>query len=115
MNSTGWRFSSCNRLKKPEQFKQVFSSKIRSGDKSFLFVARKNGINIARLGLAVPKKNIHQSVKRNLIKRRIRESFRLKKDQFAGLDIVVVVKQHLKIDSADLEKILNKHWNNVSK
>ena len=115
MTSTGRQFHTCNRLKKPEEFKQVFSSKIRSGDKSFLFVARKNGFNIARLGLTVPKKNIHQSVKRNLIKRQIRESFRLKKDQLGGLDIVVVVKQQPETDHTSLDMILNKHWNNISK
>ena len=67
------------------------------------------------MGLAVSKKNIHLSVERNQIKRQIRESFRLKKDQLQGLDIVVVVKQQIESTQPRMDMTLNKHWNHISK
>ncbi len=55
-------------------------------------LARENGQEIARLGLAVPKRQIKTAVTRNKIKRLIRESFRHNQISLAGLDIVVLVR-----------------------
>lgn len=115
MSSFGGRFRSCNRLKRPEEFKCVFSSKHRSSDKSFLFLARNNDINLARLGLAIPKKHIHRSVDRNRLKRIIRESFRLRQKQLAGKDIVVVVKNRLDVSRVKVDSMLVKHWDKFIK
>jgi ribonuclease P protein component len=93
----------------------VFSSKHRSSDKSFLFLARKNGIAQARLGLAVPKKHISKSVDRNRLKRIIRESFRLRQKLLEGKDVVVVVKSPLNVKSKMIEAGLAKHWEKMSK
>jgi len=102
-------------LKRPEEYKLVFSSKQRSSDKSFLFLARQNGINQARLGLAVPKKHISKSVDRNKLKRIIRESFRLRQKQLMGKDVVVVVKGAINCSSRSIDSELIKHWERVSK
>tara|TARA_R110000782_G_scaffold27256_2_gene69102 strand:- start:1498 stop:1845 length:348 start_codon:yes stop_codon:yes gene_type:complete len=109
------RFRACNRLKRPEEFKLVFSSKQRSSDKSFLFLARQNDLNQARLGLAVPKKHISKSVDRNKLKRIIRESFRLKQEQLEGKDVVVVVKGAVNCKSKTISAGLLKHWERMSK
>jgi ribonuclease P protein component len=93
----------------------VFSSKHRSSDKSFLFLTQKNGINLARLGLAVPKKHIHRSVDRNRLKRIIRESFRLRQKQLEGKDVVVVVKNHLNVNRDNVDSILAEHWDKIIK
>jgi len=47
---------------------------------------------MARLGLAVPKRQIKTAIARNRIKRLIRESFRYNQTRLAGLDIVVLVR-----------------------
>ena len=54
--------------------------------------ARVNGLKQARLGLAVPKRQIKTAVARNRIRRLIRESFRYNQHRLAGLDVVVLVK-----------------------
>jgi ribonuclease P protein component len=60
---------------------------------SYLSVyARENGQETARLGLAVPKRQIKTAVARNRIKRLIRESFRYNQTRLAGLDVVVLVR-----------------------
>jgi ribonuclease P protein component len=115
MSSFGERFRATNRLKRPEEFKQVFSSKRRSGDKSFLFLAKSNSLNWPRLGLAVPKKHIHSAVERNKLKRIIRESFRLKQKKLKGNDIVVVVRSGLDVNNKNIESILTKHWDKLIK
>jgi len=109
------RFRSCNRLKRPEEFKLVFSSKQRSSDKFFLVLSRKNDSNHARLGLAVPKKHIPRSVDRNKLKRIIRESFRLRQKLLEGKDVVVVVKGAVEIKSKPIQSGLAKHWQKVCK
>lgn len=115
MSSFGDRFRSDNRLKRPEEYKQVFSSKRRSSDKSFLFLAKINGFSFARLGLAIPKKNIRSAVERNRLKRIIRESFRLKQEKLKGNDIVVVVRNKMDVNNKNIESIIAKHWNRVIK
>ncbi|MCZ6803994.1 MAG: ribonuclease P protein component [Proteobacteria bacterium] len=115
MSSFEGRFQACNRLKRPEEYKRVFSSKHRSSDKSFLFLAINNGISLARLGLAVPKKYIHSAVDRNRLKRIIRESFRSRQKQLEGKDIVVVVKNRLDVNREKIELMLIKHWDRIIK
>jgi len=115
MSSVEGRFRVINRLTRPEEFKHVFSSKQRSSDKSLLILARKNGTDQARLGLAVPKKHIPKAVDRNRLKRIIRETFRLRQKTTQGMDVVVVVKGSLKINSKMIGAELIKHWERVCK
>jgi ribonuclease P protein component len=104
-----------NRLKRPEEFAAVFSSSKRSSDKFFLFLTINNSTNIARLGLAVPKKNISGAAKRNRVKRIIRESFRLQKERLKGKDVVVFVKKQFDTKQAKIEQTLAKHWDEITK
>ncbi len=102
-----------NRLKKPEEYDAVFSSNNRSSDKFFLFLAIKNNANIARLGLAVPKKNIPSAVERNRIKRIIRESFRSQKNRLKGRDVVVFVKKQFDTKKRAAKQTLISHWDKI--
>lgn len=47
---------------------------------SFRFCSTCNGMNFSRIMISVPKKMFKRAVKRNLIKRRIREAYRHQKD-----------------------------------
>lgn len=58
----------------------------------FLYLAE-NGKEHARLMISVPKKNFKRAVKRNLLKRRIRESWRRQKNLLqteTGVDILIM-------------------------
>jgi len=68
----------------------VFKKATRSQDKWFTVLCRDNKMNIARLGLAISKKNCREATGRNRIKRIVRESFRQHQAELAGLDIVVI-------------------------
>lgn len=59
----------------------------------YLQTDREEGIHIL---VSVPKRYFKRAVKRNLLKRRIREAFRLHKDQFAapGMDVAFIYTAH---------------------
>jgi ribonuclease P protein component len=69
---------------------RVFKKAQRSRDKWFTVLCRPNDGGVARLGLAVSKKNCRAATGRNRIKRIVRESFRLNQAELAGLDVVVI-------------------------
>ena len=49
-----------------------------------------NGLPFSRILVSVPKKLFKRAVKRNLLKRRIREAWRLQKGLLEGVDILFV-------------------------
>ncbi len=70
---------------------------LESGDTLFrypvkIYFLKKEDAAAPRMMVSVPKKNFHQAVDRNLLKRRIRESFRLNRDALEGVaaDILFV-------------------------
>ena len=108
-------FAKTNRINDPKDYRQVFKSTCRSSDEKFLVFARKNSLKQARLGLAVSKKNVNSAVKRNQIKRAIRESFRYHKNILKGLDIVVVAhKKQTIVTNKIIIKSISTHWKTIS-
>jgi ribonuclease P protein component len=101
-------------LLKPDEFSRVFKEGQRSADNLFLVLALSNKMSLARLGLAVSKKNCRKAVDRNRVKRAIRESFRLQQEQLKGLDIVVVSRSGvLHADNFRCSESLRQHWHRV--
>lgn len=88
--SSSYRFQKHNRLLDARSFARVFDKAARSRDRLFTVLYRDNDSDVARLGLAISKKNCRKAVDRNRIKRIIRESFRHHGDALAGLDVVVL-------------------------
>ncbi|HSR62081.1 MAG TPA: ribonuclease P protein component [Gammaproteobacteria bacterium] len=110
------RFDRKHRLKRPEEFRQVFRSSCRSADGYLLVIARQNGLQYARLGLAISRKKIRLAVDRNSLKRQLRESFRQHKQLLSGLDVVVV---SLNPPPCNKNRVLTRnltgHWQKISK
>jgi len=81
------------RIRKRRSYLQIYQRGKRSFTKHFTVIVSENDLGVSRLGMAVTKKNIGNAVKRNRIKRLIREFFRLNKDRFkASQDIVIIAK-----------------------
>ena len=87
---------------------------LKKGRKYFIgglfFVFLPNDKKTYRLAVVVAKKTEGSAIKRNVIKRKLRESFRLStKKEGQGCDLVLIVRQKqypLEKRGADLEKAL---------
>ncbi|MCF7964410.1 ribonuclease P protein component [Methylobacter sp. Wu8] len=99
------------RLKKPAEYKKVFAKPVKSSDQYFTLLAIKNDFGHPRLGLAIAKKNIRKAVQRNVIKRTVRENFRIKQHDLGNIDIVVLARREAVDAPPDLlRKSLERHW-----
>lgn len=111
MTDQSFGFSSQLRLVKPAEYKKVFAKPIKSTDKYFTLLAIKNDVDHPRLGLAIAKKNVRKAVTRNLIKRTVRENFRLQQHLLINIDIVVLARRDaVNVSPAKLSKSLDMHW-----
>lgn len=83
------RFRKTDRLLKSSEFKRVFSKGAKIITPTLVFHVAPNESGEPRLGLAVSKR-VGKAVKRNYVKRRIREAFRINGRRFrSGYDLVV--------------------------
>ncbi|WP_411726262.1 ribonuclease P protein component [Methyloglobulus sp.] len=99
------------RLKKAAEFKKVFTNPVKSTDRYFTLLATPSDFGRPRIGLAIAKKMIRKAVHRNVIKRTVRESFRLQQQTMGSIDIVVLArKEALDAQPETLRKSLEKHW-----
>lgn len=100
------------RLTKPAEFKRVFSEPVVSSDAWFKVLARGDGSNGPRLGLAISRQVDKRAVVRNRIKRTVRESFRHRfVDTHPSVDFVVLARRDTAtISNRQLRSSLNRHW-----
>ncbi|WP_443081396.1 ribonuclease P protein component [Thiohalorhabdus sp.] len=83
-------FPQTDRLKVPQQFRQVFEEGRKQVGRYFVTFARPSQGGRSRLGLAVSRK-VGNAVLRNRVKRLVREEFR-RHWAFGSLDVVVVAR-----------------------
>jgi ribonuclease P protein component len=108
-------FPRSKRILKPDEYRRVFNENVRSADKLFLVLARSNGLQHARLGLAVSKKQCRMAVDRNRMKRLIRESFRDNHELLVGMDLVVLSRSCKRsLDNRAFFISLSRHWQNLA-
>lgn len=82
-------FQPACRLRRPEEFSAVFSSRRILRSERFELRFRPNGGSSARLGLVIAKRFARHAVLRNLLKRLAREAFRQVRPQLPPLDLVL--------------------------
>lgn len=88
----GSSFSKGERLLRPEDFRRVRKGGKRVSTRSFTLFLLPNGLGIRRLGIAASAKT-GGAVKRNRVKRLLREFFRQNKALFpASTDVLVSIK-----------------------
>jgi len=103
------------RLLTASDYERVFQHPQKSSGKALTVLARQSGRESARLGLAIPRKQIRKAVERNRIKRLIRESFRRHQELLRGLDVVVIGRSDLvNKNTQGVFECLQNHWWQVS-
>ncbi|CAM3506130.1 hypothetical protein GCM10016272_14470 [Psychrobacter glaciei] len=91
------RFTKAQRLLTPAAFREVFDAPERKLHQSHLMAfVRTNTHEQPRVGMAITKRKVPTAVARNLIKRQIREQFRVKSSMLENKDIVFIVKKSIK-------------------
>jgi ribonuclease P protein component len=102
---SGFSLAKSQRLAKPTEYQQVYSSKFWGGTPLFSFNALPTQ-TVPRLGVTVSKKVSKSAVIRNRIRRQIKEFYRLHQQEFLLSDVVITAKPASRIAS-DLERIEN--------
>lgn len=90
-------FRSEYRLSKTDEFSSVFAFRKALRGTHFDMLHRPNSASTARLGVVIGKKFVRSAVKRNLVRRIVRESFRLSRAKLPRRDIVVRVSARMDI------------------
>ena len=94
-----------------ENHQNVFAKAERFGNRSFTVLARENGLDHPRLGLAISKKCAKRAVDRNRIKRHFRESFRLNQHKLPCVDIIAMCRPSaISLDNAELRMQIDTQW-----
>lgn len=111
------RFTKEQRLLTPAAFREVFDAPERKLHQSHLMAfVRTNTCEQPRVGMAITKRKVPTAVARNLIKRQIREYFRVKAHCLENKDIVFIVKKSIKdIDSKELKNQINNIFKKLEK
>ena len=77
-------------------------------------LARKNDLDYPRLGLAVARKAAGKAVRRNRLKRVIRESFRCRQHQLPAVDCIVMARPAAAgAGNRELAESLERHWQRI--
>lgn len=98
------RFPRRLRLVHQREFQAVYAARQRHASGPLALTARPNDLPYCRLGLAVPRK-VGTAVRRNRIKRLLREAFRLQQHDFPpGYDVVVNVRPHTPLALAEYQQ-----------
>lgn len=99
-------FPAEKRIKKSSDFEQIYALKQRAGDDHLLIFGAVNTLGHTRIGLSVSKKH-GNAVRRNRLKRLLREAFRLSQhDLPAGLDLILIPRQNSGATLEDYQKSL---------
>ena len=72
----------------------------RAGDAVFAIASLPNGLDHARLGLAIAAKAVGNAVERNRVRRLIRELFRACQAELPAVDLIVTARQGARAQSA---------------
>ena len=115
--STNARFTKEQRLLTPAAFREVFDAPERKLHQSHLMAfVRTNTHEQPRVGMAITKRKVPTAVSRNLIKRQIREQFRVKASILENKDIVFIVKNSIKgISKLELKNEVNNIFKKLEK
>ena len=110
-------FTKEQRLLTPAAFKEVFDAPERKLHQTHLMAfVRSNDSEKPRIGMAITKRKVPTAVKRNLIKRQIRENFRLQSHKLESKDIVFIIKRSInELNNKELIREINNIFKKIEK
>lgn len=107
MPETRFTYPRTHRLTGKLNFKATYDANTHESRGPLRIFSRPNDLAHARLGLSVSRR-VGTAPRRNLIKRRLREAFRLLQHDFPrGYDLIIVVRPHDPLSLADYQKLFS--------
>jgi ribonuclease P protein component len=101
-----YKFPRTSRLSGRKTFSAVYDSGLRQSRGPLSIVSSPNHLPRLRLGLSVSRK-VGSAVRRNRIKRLLRQVFRLlQHDLPGGYDLVVIVRPHEVLNLAEYQRLM---------
>jgi ribonuclease P protein component len=105
-------FTPAQRLHNKSEFDRVYKDARRFADALFAIFVRSNGSSTPRLGLSIAARIVGNAVRRNRIKRLIRQH----QHDLPAVDIVVNARAGARnADNASIVRSLERHWQSVAK
>jgi len=107
LNAKSYTFPKSHRLRTKREFDEVYHAKVKDNRGPIVVFAKPNELSHPRLGLSVGRA-VGTAPRRNAIKRRVREAFRLMQHDFPqGYDLLIVVRPHAPLPLADYQRALS--------
>lgn len=115
-------FGRPHRIVASRRYREIFHNRNIRGGRYFTIYQLPNEVGVHRLGLAVSRKVSKSAVRRNRIKRQVRESFRLFRETLAagpegvgGMDVVVVARPRAAgAENVELRRDLDRLWRRLN-
>lgn len=80
------------KIKTSRDFRNILTEGTKTHSQNFILYVKPNSLGFPRLGVSVGKKTSASSVRRNRMKRVLREVFRKNKSAFSSNDVVFLIK-----------------------
>jgi ribonuclease P protein component len=114
-DATGHTFQRGRRMRRPAEFKRTYAGGKRFADEFFTANARPNDLTWPRLGMSIAARIVRRAVDRNRVRRLIRESFRMHRQELPSLDIVIGARgAAAQADGASLRAALANLWQRIA-
>ncbi len=98
------KFKKQSHLRKADEISSVFDFKCRVASPHFVILGKPNNLACSRLAVMVPKRTNKLAVRRNYMRRLLREYFRKNVENLGSLDLVIRVTRTYK--SSDFEEVI---------
>lgn len=107
-------FPKKNRLISKADYDSTFKNAKKATKQSMVGLYKNNNLELARVGIIVSKRVAKSAVKRNIIRRIIRESFRSYKNRLQRLDIIIIARQSCCVMTRpELREAIDKLWEKI--
>lgn len=101
-----YTFPPSHRLRSKAEFSAVFDAKVSTLRGPLVMYALPNQLGHPRMGIVIGRR-VGTAVRRNRIKRLLREAFRLHQyDLPVGYDVIIVVRPHAPLILAEYQKLM---------